>query len=66
MPPRDDRIILTEREWQAQQRLNEHFAETLERLEREQLVFKAKASVWMFIIGAIASALVSAGLHFLP
>jgi hypothetical protein len=38
--------------------------QTLERIEREMLVWKAKAGIVMAIIGSIAGIVVSIGTHF--
>lgn len=65
MPPRDDRIILTEREWRATCETLIELQRSVEKLERENLVFKTKAALVMTLIGAGASVLVQIALTLL-
>lgn len=54
---RDDRIILTEREWNAMIENMETLGKDVRKLEREQLIFKAKLAVWMCIFGSLGGVL---------
>jgi hypothetical protein len=55
MSLRDDRIELTDREWRATCEAVAELQRSVEKLERENLVFKAKAAVVMTAIGTIVS-----------
>ncbi len=62
MPPRDDRIELTDREWRANCDTVSELQRAVEKLERENLVFKTKAALVMTLIGTGASIAVQVAL----
>ena len=51
MPPKDDRIFLTDREWRATCDALLELQRSVEKLERENLVWKTKAALVMTLIG---------------
>lgn len=62
--PRNEIIRLTEREWDALVNSVERLSKATEQLERDALVFKAKAGVWMFILGGAGGLLMTLITHF--
>lgn len=65
MATRNEFVRITEREWDALTESVEHLSNAVERMEREQLVFKAKAGVWMFILGSAGGLVMTIAGHFI-